>query len=305
VSRERDRRRALRRLEAGCAGGMARASSRRNYAWALGRDLGNFAAAGLVDDVAEWEARIAAAASTAGIAPAEALRQVRSGIKAGSAENWPGFTDTAEWADWKARRGAAPAEPRRAEAVLPPVPPPLSAAAALAKVRALTLRVLESVPPRPEAEPELEPEAEPEAEPEPPPAPMNAPAGEVPLWRWCWARFGVDLGAAEWWAVRAGFPFPGDPESYEALPALDELPEGALVAVQPIAAEGAAEVRRAALCEVHDGIAYLADLTEDGRWWLWTAPGHDVRTWCGIVLRPEDAPASVAALAALAVAVAA
>jgi hypothetical protein len=290
---------------------MGRASSRRNYAWALARDLGNFAAAGLVDDVAGWEARIAAAASAAGIAPAEALRQVRSGIKAGSAESWPGFTDTAEWADWKGRRGPSPAGPRRAEVTPPaplPPPPPLSAASALERVRALTRRVLEGVLPLPPAEPEpmREPPAGPPVcEPEviPEPGPMEAPPAEVPLWRWCWARLGVTLGAVAWWAVRHGEPFAADPESYAAALDVEHLPEGAVVAlVDPEAPE---VMRCAVLANVRDGSACLVDLAPDGTWTPWAAPAADVRGWCGAVLGPEDGPAAAAALGALAALVAA
>lgn len=308
---ERDRRRAERRLEAGCARGLANASSRRNYAWALGRDLGNFAAAGLVDDVAGWEARIVAATVAVGIPEREAGRQVKSGIKAGLAESWPGFSDTPEWADWKAKRGAAPAGPRRAEAPrpAPPSPPaPPSAASALQRVGDLLSAVLGRLSPRlpaPSPEPPPEPMREPPAgasicEPEviPAPSPLEAPPGEEPLWRWCWRALGLDLAAVAWRAVRPGEPFAGDPESYEAAINVEHLPEGAVVAV--VRLEAPEVTHRAVLADVRDGAVLLVDLEPDGTWCGWSAHASDVRGWCGAVLRPEDGPASVAALGALA-----
>lgn len=313
---ERDRRRAARRLEAGCARGLANASSRRNYAWALGRDLGNFAAAGLVDDVAGWEARIAAATVAVGIPEAEALRQVKSGIKAGLAESWAGFSDTVEWADWKAKRGAAPAGPRRAEAPrpAPPSPPsPPSAASALQRVGDLLSAVLGRLSPRlpaPSPEPPPEPMREPPAgasicEPEviPAPGPLEAPPDEVPLWRWCWRALGLDLAAVAWRAVRPGEPFAGDPESYEAAINVEHLPQGAVVAV--VSLEAPEVTRRAVLVDVRAGAVLLVDLEPDGTWCQWSAHASDVRGWCGAVLRPEDGAASVAALGALAALVAA
>ena len=293
---------------------MASASSRRNYAFALGRDLGRFAAAGLVGDVAGWEARIAAAASAAGIAPTEALRQVRSGIKVGLSDAWAGFTGTAEWADWKARRGPSPAGPRRAEAPPPaplPPPPPPSAASLMERVGAQIAALLGRLSPlslRPTAAPEpmREPPAgAPVCEPEviSEPGPMVCEPDEVPLWRWCAERLGLDLAAAAWWAVRHGEPFAGDPESHAAALNVEHLPEGAAVAlVDPEAPE---VMRCAVLVNVRDGDACLVDLAPDGTWTPWAAPAADVRGWCGAVLRREDGAASVATLGALAALVAA
>lgn len=291
---------------------MESASSRRNYAFALGRDLGRFAAAGLVDDVAGWEARIAAAASAAGIAPTEARRQVQSGVKVGLSDAWAGFTDTPEWADWKARRGPSPAGPRRAEAPPPaplPPPPPPSAASVMERVGARISAVLGRLSPRPPApppEPMREPPAgAPVCEPEviPEPCPMEAPPAELPLWRWCAERLGLNLGAVAWLAVRNGEPFAGDGESHAAALDVEHLPEGAVVAlVDPEAPE---VMRCAVLANVRDGAACLVDLGPDGAWLPWAAPAADVRGWCGAVLRPEDGAASVATLGALAALVAA
>lgn len=290
---------------------MASASSRRNYAFALGRDLGRFAAAGLVDDVAGWEARIAAATVAVGILEREALRQVQSGVKLGSSDAWAGFTDTAEWADWKARRGPSPSGPRRAEAPPPvplPPPPPPSAASVMQRVSAQISALFGRLSLRPTAAPEpmREPPAGPEVcEPEviPEPGPMVCEPDEVPLWRWCAERLGLDLAAVAWLAVRHGEPFAGDPESYAAALNVEHLPEGAVVAlVHPEAPE---VMRCAVLVNVRGESACLVDLAPDGTWTRWDAPAADVRGWCKAVMRREDGAASVAALGALAALVAA